>query len=155
MMTRSHAIRLFKTGLAIGVFVMLAGAASAQQRTHTGQQTPSAANPQLNARSERLENGAVLLPDGAVQVSNTDEQGNPQTITYRLPEVTADTREPLTDVDPKWVEDFKNWISNNPNYANYLSAEEVRFVEADELANIYKLRYYAKQQNDLRNSHNE
>ena len=104
------------------------------------------------APAERLSNGATVLTDGSVQVTTVDETGAAQTTTFSKPVVTNVSREPMTEVDAQWVADFKAWVSNNPNYANYLTPEEVKMVEAGNLGGIYKQQYYGAQQAATRES---
>jgi hypothetical protein len=137
----------FSRLVVIGLLLLLWSSkdVSAQQRDASVQQAyPSLGNATTDAPKDvtHLDNGAVLdNATGSVTVIVTDENGVTQTVTYSKPVITdlsAGAYAPSQD----WLDSFKYWKDANPNYSNYLSAEEARYAEQGSFEGVYKVMYY-------------
>ena len=115
------------------------GAVPANQPGMMVDQTPSV----------RLANGNVLIDEaGTVQTQVTNDNGAVETVTISKPTIDVTTR--VDENLEAYVTNYTAWLKANPNYADYVSREELELIEAGNWEHLYKLNYYAAQNNSTR-----
>ena len=79
---------------------------------------------------QRLSNGNVLIDEkGTVQSTQTDENGSTKTVTISRPEI--DLSKSVEAGYEAYVEGFIQWMKANPDYANFITAEQLALVNGE------------------------
>ena len=89
-------------------------------------------------------NGAATIMDnGDVLIQTTNEKGDAVTETISKP--TIDLKSRIETNHDAYVNGYIQWVKSNPNYADFVSPQELSLIQAGDFEHLYKNNYYMAQ----------